>query len=89
MSEPCAVCGLPLNVGEFPCISTIRPHARGMYTAIGDECDVYQENFSKDVEHFTSKQAMARRAKELGLMPFVRHVGDQGSDKSSKTSRWV
>ncbi len=29
------------------------------------------------------------RAKELGLEPMVRHIGEQGSDKSSKTTRWI
>ena len=48
-----------------------------------------QENFGPTVETFYSKRAMALRAKELGLEPMVRHVGEQGSDKSSKTSRWV
>lgn len=83
----CPDCGGEIKVGDWPFCKD--GHTPGFSNVVGDECDVYQENFSKDVEHFTSKQAMARRAKELGLMPFVRHVGDQGSDKSSKTSRWV
>jgi hypothetical protein len=48
-----------------------------------------QENFGPTPEVFYSKKAMARRAKELGLMPFVRHIGENGTDKSSKTTRWV
>ena len=37
-----------------------------------------QENFGPEPETFYSKRAMALRAKELGLEPFVRHVeGDQ------------
>lgn len=48
-----------------------------------------QENFGVAPETFYSKKDMARRAKELGLMSMVRHVGEQGSDKNSKTSRWV
>ncbi len=48
-----------------------------------------QENFGSRPETFYSKRDMARRASELGLQPFVRHVGEQGSDKSSKTSRWI
>lgn len=48
-----------------------------------------QENFGVAAETFYSKRAMDLRAKELGLTPMVRHVGEQGSDKSSKTSRWV
>lgn len=26
----CAVCGLPLAVGEFPCVYTIRPHGKAI-----------------------------------------------------------
>lgn len=48
-----------------------------------------QENFGVQPETFYSKRAMALRAKELGLMPMVRHVGENHTDKSSKTSRWV
>ena len=48
-----------------------------------------QENFGHAPETFYSKREMARRAKELGLEPMVRHIGEQGSDKSSKTQRWV
>lgn len=48
-----------------------------------------QEHFGVQPETFYSKRDMARRAKELGLIPMVRHIGDQGSDKSSKTSRWI
>lgn len=89
----CEVCGLPLEIGEFPCIKTIRPHARAerLFNVIGDEIPggFVQENFGVQPETFYSKRAMALRAKELGLEPFVRHIGEQGSDKSSKTSRWV
>lgn len=28
MIEHCAVCGLPIAIGEFPCITTVRPHGR-------------------------------------------------------------
>lgn len=30
MSEPCAVCGLPLEIGQWPCITTPRPHDRSV-----------------------------------------------------------
>lgn len=48
-----------------------------------------QENFGVQPETFYSKREMARRAKELGLEPMVRHVGEQGSDKSQHTTRWI
>ena len=64
------------------------------YTApavIGDEIvgGFVQENFGDQPETFYSKRAMALRAKELGLVPMVRHVGAQGSDKSPHTTRWT
>lgn len=71
----CPVCGLPLAIGDFPCITRIRPHGRGTNAVIDDSCDITQENFGHTPEHFSSKQAMARRAKELGLIPFVRNAG--------------
>jgi hypothetical protein len=43
-----------------------------------------QEHFGHTPEVFYSKREMARRAKELGLEPFVRHTdGDQ------HVGRWV
>lgn len=38
---------------------------------------------------FYSKSEMAKEAKRRGVVNTVRHIGEQGSDKSSKTSRWV
>ncbi len=29
----CTVCGLPLSIGEWPCVTTIRPHAPSVQTA--------------------------------------------------------
>ena len=58
---------------------------------IGDEIPggFVQEHFGHEPEMFYSKKEMARRAKELGLEPMVRHVGTQDSDKSPHTVRWV
>lgn len=44
----------------------------------------WQENFGDKPEYFESKKDMARRAKELGLEPMVRHV-----DGDRHVSRWV
>jgi hypothetical protein len=62
-----------------------------LFNVIGDEIvgGFVQEHFGVQPETFYSKSEMARRAKELGLVSMVRHVGEQGSDKSSKTSRWT
>lgn len=48
-----------------------------------------QEHFGHTPEVFYSRSEMARRAKELGLQPFVRHQPRRGSDKSEVTTRWV
>ena len=82
----CTVCGQPIEIGDFPCISTPKPHAKGWASVIGDEIPggFVQEHFGHEPETFYSKSAMARRAKELGLEPRVRHVdGDQ------HVARWV
>lgn len=82
----CTVCGLPLAIGQFPCVKTIRPHGVPSFNVIGDDIlgGFVQEHFGHEPETFYSKKAMARRAKELGLVEFVRHVdGDQ------HVARWV
>lgn len=83
----CEKCGGELVVGSWP----FCPHGFGHNSVLGDEIvgGFTQENFGPTPEVFYSKQAMARRAKELGLEPFVRHIGENGTDKSSKTTRWV
>jgi hypothetical protein len=43
-----------------------------------------QEHFGHTPEMFYSKKAMAKRADELGLRPFVRHT-----DGDKHTSRWI
>lgn len=30
MSELCTVCGLPIEIGQFPCVYTPRPHAKAL-----------------------------------------------------------
>jgi hypothetical protein len=83
----CDKCQKTLLVGEWP----FCPHGFGHNSVQADEIPggFVQENFGPTPEVFYSKKAMARRAKELGLMPFVRHIGENGTDKSSKTTRWV
>jgi hypothetical protein len=89
MSEPCRVCGLPLEVGELGCITRIRPHVSAPSAVIGDEIDLVVENLSHRPECFRSRERMKQRMRELGLIPFVRHVGEPGSDKSKATTRWT
>lgn len=60
MTELCTVCGLPIDVGDYPCIVTARPHQRGINGAIGDECDFWQENGTRQPIHFTHKSEFRR-----------------------------
>jgi hypothetical protein len=69
--------------GQYKCPLEPRSAATNV---VGDELvgGFVQENFGNTPEVFYSKKAMAARAKELGLMPFVRHV-----DGDKHVSRWV
>lgn len=91
MTSSCTVCGLPLEIGQQGCIVTVRPHERPIagLKQIGDEIDEVNENVAHEPVRFTSRSEKRRYLKEHGLMEFVRHVGEPGSDKSSKTVRWV
>jgi len=76
-----------MQVGEWP----FCPHGfpEKPFGVIGDDIDEWNENVAHDPVHFTSRSERRRYLKEHNLIEFVRHVGEQGSDKSSKTSRWV
>ncbi len=69
----CPTCGAGLAIGEWP----FCPHGVGHSNVNGDEIvgGFVQENFGPTPEVFYSKSDMARRAKELGLQPFVRNAG--------------
>ena len=69
----CEKCGAPIEIGDFP----FCPHGRSVNGVIGDDIPggFVQENFGHSPETFYSKKAMARRAKELGLIPMVRNAG--------------
>lgn len=75
MSDICTVCGLPIEVGDYPCIATARPHQRGINGAIGDECDIWQENGFHHPRHFTSKAERVRALAEKGLEERVCNAG--------------
>lgn len=84
----CEKCGkADIQVGEWP----FCPHGfpERALSVIGDEIDETHENLGHDAVHFSSKSEKRRYLKEHGLVEFVRHIGEQGSDKSSKTQRWV
>lgn len=84
----CDACGGTIEIGGWPFCPD---HTPGHANVVGDEIPggFTQEHFGVTPEKFYSKRAMALRAKELGLETFVRHVGEQGTDKSKHTSRWI
>ncbi|MGV1037706.1 MAG: hypothetical protein ACOYD0_11880 [Candidatus Nanopelagicales bacterium] len=47
------------------------------------------ENLAPDPITFYSKSEHKRYLKEHGFVQKVRHVGEEGSDKSQHTTRWV
>lgn len=47
------------------------------------------EHVSHTGETFYSRTELKRYLQATGQMPYVRHQGTQGSDKSPHTSRWV
>jgi hypothetical protein len=87
----CPECQAELVVGSWPFCRDGHAPAEKLFNVISDEIPggFVQEHFGVKPETFYSKSEMARRAKELGLTPFVRHKGQQGSDKSPHTSRWI
>lgn len=82
----CDRCFQPVELGEhgqYKC--PLEPRSADN-AVIGDDIigGFVQENFGNKPEVFYSKKAMAARAKELGLIPFVRHV-----DGDTQVKRWV
>lgn len=88
MSDLCTVCGLPIEVGDYPCITTARPHQRGINGAIGDECDIWQENGFRHPRHFSHKSELKRALAAEGKEIQVRHRTLPGTDKSPFTTDW-
>lgn len=81
----CDKCGKDLAIGEWP----FCPHGFGTNNVIGDEIDEINENVGHQPVRFTSRIEKRRYLKEHGLSEFVRHVGQQGSDKNPNTQRWI
>jgi hypothetical protein len=80
----CDICHKELIVGEWPYC----PHGVSHYTAIGDACDVVQENGFAHPTRFTSKRALDRALAAKDLEIRVRHKPVPGTDKSPHTSDW-
>lgn len=47
------------------------------------------EHLAHEPQTFYSRSELNRFLKATNQMEFVRHVGEQGSDKSRHTTRWV
>jgi putative FmdB family regulatory protein len=58
-------------------------------TVIGDEIDQVIENLGPQPKRYRSRAELKRDMDAAGVMPKVRHIGEQGSDKSKHTTRWV
>lgn len=61
---------------------------RSFANVIGDEIDWWDDNIDTKPVHFTSKIERRRMMKEKGVQEYLRHVGEQGSDRSKHTTRW-
>lgn len=88
---PCGYCGIEYGIGDSPFCS--HGHGRPLHglKQIGDEIDEVLDILADGDEpvRFRSRQERKRYLNEHNLQEFVRHVGEPGSDKSSKTTRWV
>ncbi len=91
LMETCSVCGLPLAVGEYPCIYTVRPHGKPSMTVVDDSIPggMIVENMGKEPLTFYSKSEWKRAMAERGLVNRVQHTPVPGTDKSPYTTRWV
>jgi len=67
----CSVCGLPISVGEWPCVKTIRPHGRSVQTdvfvpyfdvGLGEQINSYADRW----RHMRQKQMQYRDLPSTG-----------------------
>lgn len=93
---PCDRCNYELQVGDYPfCRGNEKDHQGGSYGVTTDDIPGGIEirhglvNADGSPRTFYSKSSIAKEAKARGLEQFVRHVGEQGSDKSRHTTRWI
>ena len=87
----CEKCGKDVQIGEWPFCGGRNNHGFPLHglKQIGDEIDEVNDNVGHESVRFTSKSEKRRYLKEHGLIEFVRHVGEPGSDKSKHTTRWI
>lgn len=97
MANLCDRCATDLDLlpmGSWPfCHGNAKDHAPSHYQVHGDEIDVQIRhglcNADGSPKRYTSKQQLARDAKAHGLLNYVTHVGEKGSDKSKHTQMWT
>jgi hypothetical protein len=89
----CEKCGKILKIGEWPLCGGRNNHGfpiQGL-TLLDDSIPGGEtiENLAPTPITFYSKSDKRRYLKEHGIREKVRHVGEQGSDKSRHTQRWI
>ena len=94
MTTICPKCGKELQIGEWPLCGGRNNHGFPIglgLSIIRDEIPggMTIENMTRTPETFYSKSEWRRRCKELGIENRVRHVPEQGSDKSKFTQRFL
>jgi hypothetical protein len=92
----CNVCGAELHIGDFPfCKGDPSKHQRFTGIAISDDIPggvLINHAICNDdgtPKRYYSKSEIAKAAKAAGYTNFVRHVGNNESDKSPFTTRWI
>lgn len=88
----CEVCARTLNVGEWPFCPHGIPERAGGAAMVDDQIiggARYFENLGHEPVFVESKSQLRDELRARGLREHVRHVGEQGSDRSRETSRWV
>ena len=86
--DVCEKCGAVLTVGSWPFCPD---HGIGHNSVCPDDYgrDISCETMGHEVVTYRTRSERKRLMKEHKVEEFVRHVGQQGSDKSPHTSRWI
>lgn len=86
--DNCPTCGKPVSPGDWPWC----PHGRDYrYSCIPDDYgrDIVCETMAHEPVTYRTRSERRRLMREHGVIETVRHVGQQGSDKSPHTTRWI
>ena len=88
MTDTCTHCGETLHVGDWPYC----PHGPVRnFTIQPDDFPGGRvfENIDRHPITVYSRSQLKRELDARGLKPMVRHIGENGTDKSKHTQRWV